>query len=72
MVRLFGFHVENFQDLKGKSEKILFLGDMLISFGDFLYCNKALLPSGYVEEWWVKDLQNALKDSFGGDLEKAC
>jgi len=30
---------------------------MLIDFGDFLYCNKTLPPSGYVEEWWKKELQ---------------
>jgi DNA polymerase II large subunit len=63
--------LENFGDLKGKIQKILFLGDMLISFGDFLYCNKALLPSGYVEEWWVKDLKRAIKEHFAGESEKA-
>ena len=63
--------LENFKDVKGKVEKILFLGDMLISFGDFLYCNKALCPSGYVEEWWVKDLKTAIKTQFAGDSKKA-
>lgn len=63
--------LENFPDVKGKIQKILFLGDMLIDFGDFLYCNKALLPSGYVEEWWAKDLKNAVQAKFGGDTKKA-
>jgi len=63
--------LENFEKVKGKIQKILFLGDMLISFGDFLYTNKALPPSGYVEEWWVKDLQNALAQGFSSDYEKA-
>jgi DNA polymerase II large subunit len=63
--------LENFDGVKGKIQKILFLGDMLISFGDFLYCNKALIPSGYVEEWWVKDLRRAVKEAFGENLEKA-
>ncbi len=61
----------NFPSVKGKILKILFLGDMLIDFGDFLYCNKPLNPSGYVEEWWVKDLQTALGDNCCGDLRKA-
>jgi DNA polymerase II large subunit len=60
--------LDNFPQLKGKIDKILFLGDMLISFGDFLYCNKPLSPSGYVEEWWVKDLKGAIEEKFGGDL----
>jgi DNA polymerase II large subunit len=63
--------LENFPDVKGKVQKILFLGDILISFGDFLYTSKGLPPSGYVEEWWVKDLQNALAEKFGSDYEKA-
>ena len=57
--------LENFGDVKGKIQKILFLGDMLIDFGDFLYCNKTLPPSGYVEEWWSKDLQNAILAKYG-------
>ncbi len=63
--------LENFAEVKGKVQKILFLGDMLIDFGDFLYSNKALPPSGYVEEWWSKDLQNAIKSKFDGDSAKA-
>ncbi len=62
--------LENFGDVKGKIQKILFLGDMLIDFGDFLYCNKALPPSGYVEEWWSKDLQNAIFAKYGTDYRK--
>ena len=62
--------LENYGDVKGKIQKILFLGDMLIDFGDFLYCNKALPPSGYVEEWWAKDLQNALFAKYGADYRK--
>ncbi len=40
--------------------KIIDLGDVLISYGDFLENNKALLPSPYVAEWWVQDLRRAL------------
>jgi DNA polymerase II large subunit len=61
----------NFKRIKNKVKKILFLGDILISFGDFLYTNKTLFPSGYVEEWWVKDLQMAIAERFDGDLSKA-
>jgi len=63
--------LENYATVKGKIQKILFLGDMLIDFGDFLYCNKALPPSGYVEEWWSKDLQNAISAKYGSDFRKA-
>lgn len=63
--------LETYPEVKGKIAKILYLGDMLIDFGDFLYSNKTLLPSGYVEEWWIKDLQNAVLALFGGDYCKA-
>jgi DNA polymerase II large subunit len=33
-------------------DEILFLGDILIGFGEFLENNRPLLPSGFVEEWW--------------------
>jgi len=63
--------LENFNSIKDRVEKILFLGDILISFGDFLYTSKTLSPSGYVEEWWVKDLKMALTERFDGDIAKA-
>ena len=63
--------LENFERVKTQIKKILFLGDILISFGDFLYTSKPLSPSGYVEEWWVKDLKNALTERFGGETAKA-
>jgi DNA polymerase II large subunit len=62
--------LENFKRVKNKIKKILFLGDILISFGDFLYTNKTLSPSGYVEEWWVKDLKLAIAEKFDGNIAK--
>jgi DNA polymerase II large subunit len=56
--------------VKGKIEKILFLGDILISFGDFLYNSKHIAPSGYVEEWWVKDLVRAIIKEFKGNFKE--
>ena len=52
-------------------KSILFLGDLLISYGDFLYSNKELLPSGYVEEWWAQEVEEAIKERFNGDLRCA-
>ncbi|RLG53083.1 MAG: DNA polymerase II large subunit [Thermoproteota archaeon] len=38
-------------------EKVLFSGDMLIAYGEFLENNTVLLPSGYCEEWWAEELK---------------
>ncbi len=51
--------------LRGDVAEVLFLGDMLVAFGEFLENNKKLLPSGYVEEWWVQDVKRALFREFG-------
>ncbi len=63
--------VGNFSGLKDSIEKILFLGDILISFGDFLYNSKPLSPSGYVEEWWAEDLRKSIFEKFDGKPSKA-
>lgn len=62
---------QNFEQIKNKVDKILFLGDLLVSFGDFLYNNKKLRPSGYTEEWWRDELESVITQRFNGDLEKA-
>jgi len=51
-----------------KIEKILFLGDILFGFGEFAENNHKLIPSGYVEEWWALELDNATKEYK--DIEK--
>ncbi|MGC8962143.1 MAG: DNA polymerase II large subunit, partial [Candidatus Bathyarchaeia archaeon] len=53
----------------GSIEKILFLGDILVGFGEFIENNKPLDPPGYVEEWWAEDLRSR---TDGGDLEELC
>ncbi len=63
--------VENFKQVKNMIDKILFLGDILIGFGDFLYNNKPLPRSGYTEEWWSQELQAAIKALFNGDSNAA-
>ncbi|NMC60870.1 MAG: DNA polymerase II large subunit [Candidatus Methanofastidiosa archaeon] len=41
-------------------EEVIFLGDVLIAYGDFVENNHILLPSGYVEEWWEQELEKAI------------
>jgi len=42
--------------------EILFLGDMLYGVGEFNQNNFDLIPSGYCEEWWVQELEEAFVD----------
>lgn len=38
-------------------EEILFLGDILINYGDFLDRGHRLVPCGYNEEWYARELE---------------
>ncbi len=62
---------QNFRQVKNLIDKILFLGDILVGYGDFLYTNKPLLCSGYTEEWWSHELQAAIAVLFNGNLTQA-
>ena len=50
--------------------KILYLGDILISYGDFLENNSQLLPSSYVEEIWALELENKLTNTDPNSYSK--
>ncbi|RNJ80094.1 MAG: DNA polymerase II large subunit [Nitrosopumilus sp. B06] len=45
-------------EIKNRIEKILHLGDILISFGDFVENNAQVVPTGYVEEFWEAELRH--------------
>jgi DNA polymerase II large subunit len=53
----------------GTVEKVLFLGDILIGYGEFLENNRPLLPSGFVEEWW-QELLRLETSMIPGGLEE--
>lgn len=54
--------VSQAEELKSEIESILFLGDLLVGFGEFFENNKNLLPSGYVEEWWVQEVRKRIQE----------
>jgi DNA polymerase II large subunit len=56
--------VEHAQNLAPQLESIVYLGDILISFGDFLENNAKLVPSAYVEEWWGLDFKYAFHKRY--------
>ncbi|MDO5848592.1 MAG: DNA polymerase II large subunit [Methanobrevibacter sp.] len=44
--------IDKAKECKNQISEILFLGDMLVAFGEFLRNNQPLLESGWCEEWW--------------------
>jgi DNA polymerase II large subunit len=61
----------NLDRVKDSIDKILFLGDLLVSFGDFLYNNKPLPKSGITEESWVEELRAIIQRDFNGNINEA-
>src|SRR5213083_3048895 len=47
--------------VKDRIDRILFLGDLIVGYGEFLENNRTLVPSGFVEEWWSQLLAEKLK-----------
>ncbi len=62
---------EHATSIAGQLESILYLGDVLISFGDFLENNYKLVPSAYVEEWWAQDFARGLKQRYSSPASGA-
>ena len=64
--------IDSEKDLNSENiEEVLFLGDILFNYGDFLNRAHVLAPPGYCEEWWIQELEKATVDMFGSlDLDK--
>jgi len=54
---------EQAKKLKFKIKEILFIGDILISRGDFYENWTPLVPAGYCEEWWLLEVEKAEKEN---------
>ncbi|MCX8197038.1 MAG: DNA polymerase II large subunit [Candidatus Micrarchaeota archaeon] len=69
--------VQQAKELDGKIQKILFLGDILISVGDFLKSNHPLMPSAWCEEWFEQEakkqgVQNIKHNLTAGEAVALC
>ncbi len=53
---------EEAKQIRQNIDEIIFLGDMLYGVGEFNQNNHDLIPSGYCEEWWIQELEEALMD----------
>ena len=48
------------KQLHSPVQEIVYLGDLLISYGDFSENGHKLIPAGYCEEWWVLEVDKAI------------
>jgi DNA polymerase II large subunit len=56
--------VEKAQMIADLVDEVIFSGDILISYGEFLENHHPLLGAGYCEEWWI---QEAVKKGYEGE-----
>lgn len=58
------------KEIRDDVEEVIFLGDILFGFGEFLENNHPLIPAGYCEEWWAQEVEGALEKGgiFNGDI----
>ncbi|AIF68456.1 DNA polymerase II large subunit [Palaeococcus pacificus DY20341] len=64
--------IENYETalkVKDDVDEILYLGDVLVNFGDFVENNQTLLPANYAEEWWIQELVKAVEEIYEVKLE---
>lgn len=57
--------VKRAEEVYDDVDRILFNGDVLINAGDFIQFNQALLPAGYDEDQWRRDVEYAV-EAVGG------
>jgi DNA polymerase II large subunit len=52
------------QALKIRNEisEVIFLGDILFNYGDFIENGSMLVPPGFVAEWWVEELKKVVSE----------
>jgi len=51
----------NFTELIPQVNQIVYLGDILFSYGDFSEAGHKLVPPGYCEEWWSLEVLEELR-----------
>lgn len=59
------------KQINPKVTEILYLGDILINYGDFFNRAHSLVPAGYCEEWWALEIEKQIRDKFEGDYNEA-
>lgn len=57
--------VQEARKIKDQVDEIIFLGDILVAFGEFLRNNHVLMPASWCEEWWAGTIKDSPK--YGGE-----
>lgn len=53
---------EDALEIRRNIKEVIFLGDILFCYGDFVENGSNLVPPGYVPEWWILELKKNISD----------
>jgi DNA polymerase II large subunit len=68
---LFLESTEKAKEVNKEVEEVLFLGDILVNYGDFLDRAHVLVPPGYTQEFWILEFEKKVIELFGNlDYDK--
>jgi DNA polymerase II large subunit len=56
---------EDAKKVKKEVDEIIYLGDLLVAYGDFVENGHILVPAGYCEEWYAQELEKSIVNTFG-------
>ncbi len=59
------------REVYGNISKILSVGDLLVTLGDFKKSNTKLMPTSYVEEYWSAQLKEKGNEGIASSFKKA-
>jgi DNA polymerase II large subunit len=62
--------VDEAKEICDSVSKVLFLGDLLIGFGEFRENNHLLVPAGYCPEWWAQEALKGFVAASGSTRKK--
>ncbi|MHA2314665.1 MAG: DNA polymerase II large subunit, partial [Candidatus Hermodarchaeia archaeon] len=62
--------VEDAKRIHDATAKVLFLGDLLVGFGEFRENNHLIVPAGYCPEWWAQEALGGFVSASNAQREK--
>ncbi len=55
---------EEAKEVNKEVKEVLFIGDIMFTYGDFCESGHDLCPAGYCVEWWAQEVEKAINNLF--------
>ncbi|MEM4153035.1 MAG: DNA polymerase II large subunit [Candidatus Pacearchaeota archaeon] len=68
VLRLDKRYLDKLDVIKNQIKEVIYIGDILISYGDFANRNYTLVPCGYNSDWWLVELKEVATKYSGPNI----